>query len=72
MNYSTVKNLQFSSADNSTIDCLVTFDAIGEVPFTANPADIEVHGREIFARCASGEFGPVAAYVAPVVPEVAA
>jgi hypothetical protein len=66
MNYSTVKNPTFSSLDNSTIDCQVDFDLIGEVPFTANPNDTEAHGREIFARCISGEFGPVAPYVAPV------
>ena len=30
-----------------------------EVPFTASPSDIEPHGREIFTRCRSGEFGPI-------------
>jgi hypothetical protein len=30
-----------------------------EVPFSASPDDCEAHGRELFRRCASGEFGPV-------------
>ena len=66
MKYSTVTKQQWANAENTLIDCLVKFDHIGEeVPFTANPNDSAAHGREIFERCAAGEFGEVAAYVPP-------
>lgn len=69
MKYSDVKNPQWLNAENTLIDCMVLFDHIGEpVPFTANPNDTEAHGREIFERCAAGEFGEVAAYVPPLEP----
>ena len=65
-----VTTLQWANAENTLIDCMVLFDHIGEaLPFTANPNDSAVHGREIFARCVAGEFGPVAAYVPPPEPE---
>lgn len=70
MKFLTVSNPQWANAENTIIDCVVTFEQIGEpVPFTANPQDVEAHGREIFALCAAGEFGPVADYVPPPEPE---
>ena len=69
MKFTTVTNPKWANAENTLIDCVVTFDHIGEpVPFTANPNDTVEHGREIFARCAAGEFGEVAAYVPPPEP----
>ena len=69
MKFSKINSPQWSNASNTLIDCVVTFDHIGEpLPFTADPQDVEAHGREIFARCAAGEFGPVAAYVPPPEP----
>lgn len=66
MKFSTITAPKWANAEQTAIDCMVTFDIIGEpVPFTATPNDTEAHGREIFARCASGEFGEVAAYVEP-------
>ena len=50
---------------------MVFFTRLGEeVPFTASPVDIVAHGREIFERCAAGEFGEVAEYVAPPAPTI--
>jgi transglutaminase-like putative cysteine protease len=37
-----------------------------ELPFTADPNDVEEHGRQIYAAAAAGQFGPVAPYVAPI------
>ena len=37
-------------------------------PFLATPTDGEAHGREIYAKARAGEFGTVAAYVAPPPP----
>lgn len=70
MIYSTITAPQWINAERTAIDCLVTFDHIGEpVPFTASPADPMPHGREIFARLVAGEFGPVADYVPPPAPQ---
>jgi hypothetical protein len=69
INYLNVQSPHWANADQTLIDCIVTFDHIAEpVPFTANPNDTEEHGREIFARCMAGEFGEVAAYVPPPEP----
>ena len=69
MKFSTITNQQWANPESTLIDCVVTFDHIGEpLPFTANPNDTEAHGREIFARAAAGEFGEVAAYVPPPEP----
>lgn len=39
-------------------------------PFFAVPTDVEAHGRELYAKAAAGDFGPVAAYVPPPPPPV--
>lgn len=73
MQFSNVSNPQWANAEHMAIDCLVTFDHIGEpVQFTANPNDSEEHGRDIFALCEAGAFGPVADYVPPPEPVKAA
>ncbi len=60
MLFTSVKEPRWANAEHSSIDCIVKFEHLKiEVPFTANPRDIEHHGREIFARCVSGEYGPV-------------
>lgn len=67
--YSSVSNPQWMNAEHSYIICYVKFDHLTEVaPFGAVPDDITAHGIEIFNRCASGEFGEVAEYVAPPPP----
>lgn len=65
MNYSDVTNPQWGDAAQTVINCNVTFDDVGEVPFTANPNDIYEHGRQIFADCVSGKYGAIAAYTPP-------
>lgn len=62
MKYTTVTNLQWN-LDNSLITCAVDFVGVGELPFSASPNDTYEHGREIYARCIAGEFGPIADYV---------
>ncbi len=64
MSYTSVRSPRWVDAAHTRIDCLVKFSYLKvEVPFTADPDDVEAHGREIFARCAAGEFGEVAEYV---------
>jgi hypothetical protein len=48
------------------IDCEIDHPAHGWIPFTADPNDVEQHGRDIYA--AALDMGP-AEYVAPVIPE---
>ena len=53
----------YSKADNSTIDCTVTFDS-GEVyPYTAASFDNMTYGIQLWADLNSGKYGDIAAYV---------
>jgi len=66
MDYSTVTNLSYVNAEETIIDCTVTFDGIGTVPFTASPNDPESYGQEIYAKAKAGDFGVVSPFVAYV------
>ena len=66
MNYSKVTNPVFANISNTLINVTVTFDNIGEVPFTASPDDQELHGKEIFAKCIAGDFGEIVHFIAPI------
>lgn len=70
MHVISVTNPRWANAEQTAIDCDLVLDSYPDqvLPFTATPHDVEDHGREVFARAASGEFGPVAAYVAPPPP----
>ena len=63
MQYTTVTNLQWANKDRTSFSCNVNFVGLGILPFTPNQNDSQVHGREIYARCMAGEFGPIADYV---------
>jgi hypothetical protein len=55
------------------INLTVRFEEIDEdLPFTANPNDVEAHGRDIYARAVAGEFGQIAPFsaVAPTTESV--
>jgi hypothetical protein len=66
MNYTNVTNPKWSNAEHSTIDCEVTFNEIGTVPFTANPLDTSnPSSKQIFDQCVAGDYGVVAEYVSP-------
>jgi hypothetical protein len=52
------------TADNS-VDCEINHPQFGWIPFTADPSDVEAHGREIYAAAIA--MGP-AAYVEPPPP----
>ena len=41
------------------------------VPFTALPDDVETHGRELFERAVSGDFGEIEEYTPPTELEIA-
>ncbi len=61
----TATNPVYSKADNSTIDCTVTFNT-GEVyPYTAAAFDDTSYGQQLWADLIAGGYGPIAPYVAP-------
>lgn len=62
MNYSTVTDLRWNK-EHTAITCTVVFDSLGPVPFAAIEYDNTQHGREIYARCVAGDFGPIAEYI---------
>lgn len=49
----------------SFIELLVIFQGVGELPFAASSYDKEPHGREIWHRALSGEFGEITPYTEP-------
>lgn len=55
------------NADGS-IDLEIEHPVYGWIPFTASASDPETYGREIFAEAQAGDYGAVAAYVAPPEP----
>lgn len=61
----TVRNLRYSSPDNSSVDLEIEHPEYGWIPFTATPDDTEQHGRDIYEAALAGEYGQVAPYVAP-------
>lgn len=54
--------------DGKCISLLVTFDKLGEIPFTASPDDVEEHGRRIYADALEGKYGAITPYMPPEVP----
>ena len=62
MQYKNVKNLVWDIKQEA-VNCVVNFEGLGEVPFAASSNDSTEHGREIYARCVAGDFGPIADYV---------
>lgn len=60
-------NPRWANADHTLIDCEITTSQLGDevLPFTANPNDVEPHGRAIFADLVAGKYGPIGDYVPP-------
>lgn len=58
-----VRDPQWANEDKSQVHCWIrTNTLIGEVPFTAWKYDTEPHGRDVYARCLTGEFGEIAPF----------
>jgi hypothetical protein len=71
MKYTQVKNPVWANAEHTAINCEVDFDDLNEalVPFTAVASSDYEHSHQIFAECLAGQYGEIAEYVAPPVPE---
>lgn len=52
-------------AEHTRIDCIITTTQFGDekLPFTADPNDVEPHGRAIFADLVAGKYGAIGEYV---------
>ena len=71
MNYTKVLNPQWANAEHTAIHCDVDFDDLREelVPFSAVASGDYEHSHQIFAECVAGNYGAIAEYVEPPVPE---
>ncbi len=56
----------YASEDRQMIDVVIVVNG-EQLPFTANPNDVEEVGREIYTRAVFGEYGEVKPYV-PITP----
>ena len=71
MNYTKVLNPIWANAEHTVINCAVDFDDLREelVPFSAVASGDYEHSHQIFAECVAGNYGAIAEYVEPPVPE---
>ena len=60
-----VQNPVYSRENKTAIDCMVTTDRIGTVPFTATHDDKTVHSEKIWKELMAGKHGPIAPYILP-------
>jgi len=60
-------NPVWADAEHTKIDCVITTTQFGDerLPFTADPNDVEPHGRAIFADLVAGKYGTISEYVPP-------
>ncbi|MBA4707786.1 hypothetical protein [Aquitalea aquatica] len=59
LEYTAVTDLQWANEARSAVTMTVSFNSLGDVPFTAAPDDTTEHGRELFARAVAGDFGSI-------------
>lgn len=65
------KNPIWNDAEGNSILLTVKWEEFQEeMPFGACNFDPEPHGRDLYNRAKAGEFGEVAPYVAPIIPNI--
>ena len=63
------KNPRWGNEKKTFVICSVKFEEIvGEVEFHASPMDPETHGRELYDRIVSEEFGAIGVFT-PIPPK---
>ena len=62
MNIISVSSPVYSRADNSTIDCSVTFDNGQTYPYTASASDTASYGLVLWAALNAGTDGTIAPF----------
>jgi hypothetical protein len=61
----------YNNEEGTAIHLTVKWEEfVEEMPFGACSYDPEPHGVDLYNRAQAGEFGPVAAFTAPVVPSI--
>ena len=71
--YTSVKAPVWGNAEKTQIELTVKFEHLEqEVPFTASKTDSAEHGRELFLRAQTGDFGEIKEYTPPTELEIAA
>lgn len=53
---------------DGSIDLIIAHPTLGAIPFTASKDDIEEYGRVIYNSAINGEYGDIAPYVEPEIP----
>lgn len=49
---------QWANREQTLINVTATFEALGDIPFTASANDVEPHGRDIFKHLVAGAVSP--------------
>ena len=69
----TVTDLKWCDAEQINMECQVKYAEFGEVhPTGVNASCQDRHIKEIWTKALAGEYGVIAAYVAPVQPVIVA
>lgn len=67
-----VKDLKWCNAEHTMFECVAKYAEFNEEhPSGINATDPYAHIQEIWAKGIAGEYGPIAEYVPPPVPEPA-
>lgn len=72
MEYTSVFDAGYASASGDVINCMVEFEGVGLLPFSANKNDPELHGQQLYEELIAGKWGEIAAYSPPDEAEIAA
>jgi hypothetical protein len=70
MNYTSVSAPAWANAEHTAINCLVNFEGLGEVPFTAAAVDQYPYVVTIFNQIVAGNYGAIAEFVPLPTPSV--
>lgn len=66
-----VKNLQWDSPEHNSFSCVVKYEEFNEeMPAGINGTDPYAHIQEIWTKGNAGEYGEIAEYVPPPIPEI--
>jgi hypothetical protein len=71
MKVNNAKNPIWANEEHTAINLYVDFDHLDEeyVPCTVSLNDAYDHIKDLFLKASNGDFGSIAEYVAPIIPE---
>ncbi|ECA8972923.1 hypothetical protein ETB55_21810 [Salmonella enterica subsp. enterica serovar Omuna] len=68
--FSKIMNPVFSNQTGTMIDITCDIEGVGEgVTFTASETDVMSYGRELYRKALNGDYGEIAPYTPPEIPE---